>query len=137
MLAVICSEPRQAAVYLAGGQRSSFHQPANGGWQEKVIHNFGNGIKRLSVLSWRWSAGRLRRQPIRYDNQRWHVWPGCRFQLSPSLSGSWTEKILHSFEVPKARMGDTPNTGLVFGPSGALYGVTNYGGTYNEGLSSK
>jgi uncharacterized repeat protein (TIGR03803 family) len=106
---------------------------ANGGWQEKVIHNFGNGINGTLSLAGDGllvdSADNLYGTTVNGGTYG----RGAVFQLSPSLSGSWTEKILHSFEGTKGSDGDTPNTGLVFGPSGALYGVTNYGGTYNEG----
>jgi uncharacterized repeat protein (TIGR03803 family) len=106
---------------------------ANGGWQEKVIHNFGNGINGSPSIEGDGllvdSADNLYGTTANGGTYG----RGSVFQLSPSSSGSWTEKILHSFEGTKGSDGDTPYTGLVFGPSGTLYGVTYYGGTNNQG----
>jgi uncharacterized repeat protein (TIGR03803 family) len=58
---------------------------------------------------------------------------GVVFQLiPPPVSGQlWTERILHSF----SRSGDGyyPLAGLIFGPDGSLYGVTEDGGAFDEG----
>jgi uncharacterized repeat protein (TIGR03803 family) len=106
---------------------------ANGGWQEKVIHNFGNGTNGTLSLEGDGllvdSADNL--YGTTYNGGTYGR--GSVFELSPSSSGGWTEKILHSFEGTRGSDGDTPNTSLVFGPSGTLYGVTYYGGTYNQG----
>jgi uncharacterized repeat protein (TIGR03803 family) len=57
---------------------------------------------------------------------------GTVFELSPPAQsgGPWTETILHSFSYGTSD-GDDPIGGLAWGPGGALYGVTEYGGTYN------
>jgi uncharacterized repeat protein (TIGR03803 family) len=58
---------------------------------------------------------------------------GVVFQLRPPpASGQpWTERILHSF----SHTGDGyyPLGGLVFGPYGSLYGVTEDGGAFDQG----
>jgi len=51
---------------------------------------------------------------------------GVVFELSPGLGGNWTETILHSFTETE---GALPNSGLVFGTKGILYGTTLAGGT--------
>ena len=54
---------------------------------------------------------------------------GIAFELTPpaSPSGAWTEIVLHSFS---SLTGDgNPNSALVLGSSGALYGVTGYNGS--------
>jgi uncharacterized repeat protein (TIGR03803 family) len=49
---------------------------------------------------------------------------GTVFELSPTVGGGWIEKILHNFDVAN---GASP-TGLIFDPSGNLYGTTSGGG---------
>jgi uncharacterized repeat protein (TIGR03803 family) len=53
---------------------------------------------------------------------------GTVFELTPTVSGGWTEKILHSFNNDGAD-GVGPAAGLVFDARGNLYGTTKYGGT--------
>jgi hypothetical protein len=56
---------------------------------------------------------------------------GTVFQLSPASGGTWTQTALHIFTGPD---GIWPQSGLVVGPSGNLYGTTYYGGpTYGSG----
>jgi uncharacterized repeat protein (TIGR03803 family) len=55
---------------------------------------------------------------------------GTAFQLSPSGSG-WTETILYTFSGGVD--GGVPSGGLVFDPSGNLYGTTSQGGANNGG----
>ncbi len=50
---------------------------------------------------------------------------GTVFELSPSGSG-WTENVLYSFTGSSD--GGGPAGGLIFGPSGNLYGTTDTGG---------
>jgi hypothetical protein len=62
---------------------------------------------------------------------------GTVFELSPPAgdSGSWTETILHNFGAAKAQSdGANPEGGVIFGPSGNLYGTTAGGG--NPGLGT-
>jgi|SRR5579863_168382 hypothetical protein len=53
--------------------------------------------------------------------------PGCGvvFELMPTATGQWTEKVLYSF---RGDDGDLPDSGLVFDRSGNLYGTTPLGG---------
>jgi uncharacterized repeat protein (TIGR03803 family) len=51
---------------------------------------------------------------------------GVVFELSPGLDGTWTETVLHSFTETE---GALPNSELVFGARGILYGTTSAGGT--------
>ncbi len=55
---------------------------------------------------------------------------GTVFKLTPPSSGAgpWTETILYSFNGPNE---DGPGGGLIFDAQGALYGVTELGGTGN------
>jgi uncharacterized repeat protein (TIGR03803 family) len=52
---------------------------------------------------------------------------GSVFELSPTKSGTWTPKLLHSFEYDGTD-GFFPEGGLVFDSSGNLYGTTDFGG---------
>jgi uncharacterized repeat protein (TIGR03803 family) len=62
---------------------------------------------------------------------------GVAFELSPSSSGKWTEKILHSFGST-ATDGQTPDIGeLTLDSTGAVYGMTTYGGKYGAGTVYK
>lgn len=50
---------------------------------------------------------------------------GVVFELSPNLSGGWTETVLHTFEVSD---GLIPSGNLIFDFAGNLYGTTVQGG---------
>lgn len=53
---------------------------------------------------------------------------GVVFQLTPGAGGSWSEKVLHNFDVNVAE----PAGGLAFDAAGNLYGTIYYGGTHNN-----
>jgi uncharacterized repeat protein (TIGR03803 family) len=55
---------------------------------------------------------------------------GTVFELTPAADGSWTEKVLHSFN---GKDGASPYAGLVFDAAGNLYGTTEYGGPEGYG----
>lgn len=57
---------------------------------------------------------------------------GTVFELSPTASGRWEEKILYSF-VNNYTDGNNPYYGVVLDESGNLYGTTYVGGTSNSG----
>jgi uncharacterized repeat protein (TIGR03803 family) len=52
---------------------------------------------------------------------------GTVYELSPTGSGSWTQKVLHSFG--QGTDGQTPVGNLIMDSAGNLYGTTVYGGT--------
>ncbi|MGC1371894.1 MAG: choice-of-anchor tandem repeat GloVer-containing protein [Candidatus Sulfotelmatobacter sp.] len=56
---------------------------------------------------------------------------GVIYKLSPpaQAGGAWSETILHAFTFGSPD-GDAPTGGVVWAPSHALYGETNYGGIY-------
>jgi uncharacterized repeat protein (TIGR03803 family) len=56
---------------------------------------------------------------------------GLIFELSHNSNGTWTEKVLHSFN---SKDGYNPSSGLVFDSSGNLYGTTSGGGSSNDGV---
>src|SRR5208283_2948580 len=94
------------------------------GWTENVLYNFtgtsgGNGPNAGVIFD---QAGNLYGTTSAGGN------PGCNglgcgtvFQLTPSASG-WTENVLYSFQ--NGSDGANPIGGLIFDPSGNLYGTT-------------
>jgi uncharacterized repeat protein (TIGR03803 family) len=53
---------------------------------------------------------------------------GMVFELKRSETGTWKERILHSFVGGKLD-GDSPRAGVALGPHGRLYGTTSVGGS--------
>ena len=49
--------------------------------------------------------------------------------------GPWTETVLYGFLGPLNGYGSGPIAGLVVGSAGALYGITQYGGTGSDGTA--
>jgi uncharacterized repeat protein (TIGR03803 family) len=101
--------------------------PANGGWIESVIYSFSgsDGKNPLSGLTFDQSG-----------NLYGTTWGGgaygygAVYQLTPSGSG-WTESILYNFTG--GADGASPYGGLIFDPSGKLYGATSAYGTGGGG----
>jgi uncharacterized repeat protein (TIGR03803 family) len=60
---------------------------------------------------------------------------GVVFKLTPSTGGSWKEKVLYRFQGGDD--GNTPAASVIFDGAGNLYGITQYGGTRNEGTVFK
>ena len=62
---------------------------------------------------------------------------GTLFRLDPPVSPgtSWTETVLYSFAIPNGNGELGYFTTPVFGPDGALYGITTYDGTYGAGTA--
>jgi uncharacterized repeat protein (TIGR03803 family) len=109
--------------------------PHNGGWAEGVVYNFcsqtnctdgyspygsltffGSGVDLFGTTSGGGANGN-----------------GTVFELTPTQGGSYIETVLHSFN-PSGGDGSFPEAGVIFDPSGNLYGVTYYGGgQYNAG----
>jgi uncharacterized repeat protein (TIGR03803 family) len=58
---------------------------------------------------------------------------GAAFELTPNGSGGWTQTVLHNFQDNEVD-GWGPQAGLVLDASGNLYGVTPYGGIYEDGV---
>jgi uncharacterized repeat protein (TIGR03803 family) len=106
--------------------------PSGSGWTESVLYRFTGG----SDGAWPTSALILDQAGNLYGTAIiGGVQGGCQFvdyygcgvvfKLSPSESG-WTESVLYSFTG--GADGGLPVGGLIFGPSGNLYGTTEYGG---------
>ena len=118
----------------AFGQGTVFKlTPSNGGWTESVLHSFTGGSDGEQpnggvILD---EAGNL--YGTTWEGGGSGCWgPGCGtvFQLTPSGSG-WKENILYSFQY--GTDGGYPIGGLIFDPSGNLYGTTTSGGSGGGG----
>ena len=101
----------------------------NGEWRERVLHSFVNDAQdgtypRASLTVG--ATGHLYGTTLgggTKDN-------GVVFELTETEGGSWTEKVLHSFNNTD---GANPNASLVFDAPGNLYGTTPMGGAYGQG----
>ncbi len=100
------------------------HQ-ASGEWKETIIHSF-------PAFS---GDGQLPFGGLVFDPQG-NVYGttegggthgyGAVFELTPGL-GEWTETVLFNFPIPQSthKVGCCPQSGLIIGPRGSLYGTTN------------
>jgi uncharacterized repeat protein (TIGR03803 family) len=101
--------------------------PTQTGWEEKVIHTFrqpdpaDGGVLPMAGLTID-AAGTL----YGTTGGGGKLGGGTVFSLTPS-GDEWTYRVLHNFSG-NGGDGDAPNSRLVFGASGELYGTTRYGG---------
>ncbi len=104
---------------------------ATGVWIEKTLHNFnqqaGEGNGPSNGLSFD-SSGNLYGATIGGGTHG----RGTAFMLSPTSSGPWSETMLNNFSE-QGSGGYFPNSGLIFGPDGNLYGVAASGGRGGQG----
>jgi len=96
--------------------------PGSSSWTESVIHTFAGGYDGTHpygdlILD---ATGNL----YGTANQGGHQGYGIVFQLQPSTTGRWKEKLLHGFANTPA---GNPVAGLVMDTAGNLYGTTMLG----------
>ena len=112
----------------------------DGGWTEKLLHNFDNNGKdgyypaASLILD---SSGNLYGTTAYggtgvCSNAAPLTGCGTVFELSPKTGGGWGEKVLYSF-VGGASDGETPSSSLIFDAVGNLYGTT--GGCTGDAFS--
>ena len=93
-----------------------------GGWKEKVLHNFNNdgkdGVGPYASLIFD-TAGNLYGTTFGGGA----IGYGTVFELKPKAGGTWTQKVLHSFNAQTE--GFYPTAGLVLDSAGNLYGTTS------------
>jgi uncharacterized repeat protein (TIGR03803 family) len=109
--------------YYGFGTAFELTPNGNGNWKEKVIHSFGSGgdgVFPQSGLIFD-SAGNLYGTTFTGGSFS----RGTVFELTPNGDGTWTEKLLHSFNFPD---GNGPQAPLIFDSPGNLYGTTTAGG---------
>jgi uncharacterized repeat protein (TIGR03803 family) len=104
--------------------------PATSGWSEKLLHTFINngedGTTPVSGLIFD-AAGHVFGTTLGGGTLN----IGTVFELTQGANGTWTEKVIHSFNNTD---GHSPFAGLILDPSGNLYGTTFYGGAYGYGV---
>ncbi|MGB8886055.1 MAG: choice-of-anchor tandem repeat GloVer-containing protein [Candidatus Korobacteraceae bacterium] len=107
----------------------------SGGWTQKVLHSFNengaDGAYPEAALIFD-AAGNL--YGTTYEGGIHYA--GAVFELTPQQGGSWTEKLLHSFNYDGTD-GAYLEAGLIFDGSGNLYGTTAYGGIHGYGAVFK
>jgi uncharacterized repeat protein (TIGR03803 family) len=101
----------------------------NGTWTEKVLHSFGKGQDGVFPLAGVIFGANGHLYGTTYLGGSEGA--GTVFALIPSMNGTWTEKVLHSFG--EGQDGVNPDAGLIFDENGNLYGTTTLGGTYGDG----
>jgi uncharacterized repeat protein (TIGR03803 family) len=98
--------------------------PSSGRWTETILYAFGaahDGSAPTGNLVFD-SAGNI----YGTTEEGGASLAGTVFELSPSASGAWTERILHGFSG--GWDGTYPYAGLIVDSMGKLYGTTEYGG---------
>jgi uncharacterized repeat protein (TIGR03803 family) len=99
---------------------------AGGRWTEKVLHSFpanaNDGVRPQAGLVFD-SYGNL--YGTTFIGGAYGF--GMVFELTPTVGGSWTEKVVYNFT--SLTDGTYPEAGLTFDASGNLYGTTSSGGT--------
>jgi uncharacterized repeat protein (TIGR03803 family) len=116
----------------AYGEGTAFELTRKGGgvWNEKILHSFHNdatdGSRPYASLMLD-AAGNVYGTTVSGGTYGY----GTVFELIPSASGGWSERVLHDFNF--GTDGYSPDAGLILDNAGNLYGTTPYGGTYNSG----
>ncbi len=108
----------------------------DGTWTEKLLYTFtgangspdGNDPKGSLIFDSHGNLyGTTQQAGGRYN-------AGIVFELSPTSSGPWTEKILYSFQGQPTD-GSYEIGNLIFDAQGNLYGISSQGGAYASGYS--
>jgi uncharacterized repeat protein (TIGR03803 family) len=124
-----------ASVGGIGGGAVFELTPGKGGtWTESVLYKFlqseGDGTDPFGSLVFDSQGNLYGTTALGGSNYNCiHHEYGCGtvFELTPSASGGWSEKILHDFDNNGVD-GNTPYATLIFDAAGKLYGTTAYGG---------
>jgi uncharacterized repeat protein (TIGR03803 family) len=103
--------------------------PSNGAWTETVLHSFSNTPDGFEPIGLTGGPGGALYGVTWYGGA---YGGGAVFQVVRS-GGSWTEKVIYSFQQDDALQGSYPDSNLVY-VSGALYGGTGEGGTGGGGV---
>jgi uncharacterized repeat protein (TIGR03803 family) len=106
---------------------------SDGSWTESVLYSFAGGTDGATPYAGVTfdASGNL------YGTTQYGgvSSAGTVFQLAPNSGGTWTETLFYSFTGGSD--GANPYGGLIFDPSGNLYGTTYYGGASGDGVVYK
>jgi uncharacterized repeat protein (TIGR03803 family) len=117
--------------YLTCGTVYELKPNPGGTFTEEILHNFntaGDGFGPWGGLISD-AAGNLYGTTTSGGA---YLYYGTVFELSPQPDGSWTETLLHSFNLNGVD-GWNPSSGLTFDSQGNLYGTTSAGGANDAG----
>jgi uncharacterized repeat protein (TIGR03803 family) len=118
-----------------GGTVFELVPKSGGGWTEKVLYSFNtngrDGTYPNASLIFN-AAGNL--YSTTYAGGAHN--DGTVFELTPKVGGSWTEKVLHTFNN-LGRGGYKPYASLILDAAGNLYGTTSQGGAHGGGTVFK
>jgi uncharacterized repeat protein (TIGR03803 family) len=106
---------------------------SSGNWQERIVHNFaGNGVDGTipAAAVTVDASGNIYGATI-FGGPYNH---GTVFKLTPTADGNWTEKVLHGFNSTD---GDYPYSSVLLDARGNIYGTTDIGGLYGDGVVFK
>ncbi len=101
----------------------------SGGWTYAVIYEFkgypNDAEDPTEVLAMD-AAGNL------YGTTYYGIGSGDVYELSPTGTGTYTEKVLHSFSGGNGGTDGSLPTGVIVDAAGNLFGTTTYGGANNQ-----
>jgi len=114
--------------------------PATGGtWTEKVLYNFGinstDGTYPTNTLVFDGGGNLYGTTETGGAYNCGANNCGTAFELSPGTGGTWTEKVLHSFNL-NSTDGAHPIGGIVLDSQGNIFGTTYQGGAFGGGLGA-
>jgi uncharacterized repeat protein (TIGR03803 family) len=125
-------------AFQAGGQGYGvvfeLRPNSKGGWNETVLHSFGNAPAANPVAGLVMdTTGNLYGTTMLGATQS-SCGGGCGtlFKLSPSPGGGWTYKVVHDFG--KGTDGYHPTGDLILDSAGNIYGTTQAGGAQGSGM---
>jgi uncharacterized repeat protein (TIGR03803 family) len=120
--------------YVGCGTVYKLSPTGNGHWKEELLYAFKGGTD---------GAGPLGGLVFGSDGELYGTTcdggaddSGTVFELTPSTNGSWSERILYSFQGRNGSDGICPWSGMITDESGNLFGTTSEGGSYSEGCSN-
>jgi len=105
--------------------------PQGSSWTEKILYAFAGGTDASSP----WGglnfdpAGNLYGTTEYGGANNW----GAIYKLTPQSSGSWTESVLHSFNLDGSD-GTSPVASMAIDSAGKLYGTASGGGMFHFGI---
>ncbi|HSC18791.1 MAG TPA: choice-of-anchor tandem repeat GloVer-containing protein [Rhizomicrobium sp.] len=103
--------------------------PKHKGWEFSVIYSFGGGGDGIGPTGINFDASEGVLYGTTQDGGKWKA--GTVFELT-KVGGSWKENVLYSFKGGSDGAGPLARP-VVNKTTGALYGTTCCGGTYNGG----
>jgi uncharacterized repeat protein (TIGR03803 family) len=119
---------------VGGGTVFKLTPAVSGAWTYATIHEFGKGKKGAQRPAAGLTfdvAGNLYGTTVSGGTGACSGGCGTAFELTPTTSGGWIEKILHSFD--NTPDGDAPLAPVILDAAGNVYGTTLNGGPFGLG----